>query len=54
MSNTQEFNLSLYLGYMPIYNRQRDRCQPELGFLFILDLRVMSEFYLDFDNFVDI
>jgi hypothetical protein len=44
-------SLSLYLKYGPIY-RQRDRCQSELGFL-LLDLGVLSEFYLDFDPLID-
>lgn len=30
-------SLLLYLGYDPIY-RQRDRVQPELGFLVLLNL----------------
>jgi hypothetical protein len=39
MLNVQEFSLSLYLGYGPIY-RQRGGNQPELGFLLLLDLGV--------------
>jgi hypothetical protein len=50
--NAQTFSLSLYLGYEPIY-WQRGRCQPELGFL-LLDLGVLSKFYLDFDHLLDI
>jgi hypothetical protein len=36
-------SLRLYLGYGPIY-RQRDRVQPELGFLLLVDLELVSEF----------
>jgi hypothetical protein len=53
MLNAQKFSLSLYMGYEPIY-RQRGRCQPESGFLLILDLGVLSELYLDFDILLDI
>jgi len=46
-------NLSLYLEYKPIY-RQKGGVKPELGFLLLLNLEVMLEFYLDFDPLVDI
>jgi hypothetical protein len=47
------FSLRLYLRYEPIY-RQRDRCQPELGFLLLLDIGRLLMFYLDFDPLVDV
>jgi len=40
--------MSLYMGNEPIY-RQKGRGQPELGYLLLLDLGVLSEFYLDSD-----
>jgi hypothetical protein len=36
-------SLRLYLGYGPIY-RQRGGVQPELGFLLLVDLELVSEF----------
>jgi hypothetical protein len=36
-------SLSLYLGYKPIY-RQRGGVKPELGFLLLFDLELLSEF----------
>jgi hypothetical protein len=53
MLNAQNFSLSLNLRYGPIY-RKRGKGQPELGFLHHLDLRMLSEFYLDFDPLVNI
>jgi hypothetical protein len=41
--NLQKFNLSLYLVYGPIY-RQRGGVKPELGFLLLIDLELLSEF----------
>ncbi len=38
----------MYVGCGPIY-RQKGRGQPELGYLLLLDLGVLSEFYLDSD-----
>jgi hypothetical protein len=46
-------SLYLYLGCGLVY-RQRGKCQPELGFLLLLDLGVMSEFFLEFDPLVEI
>jgi len=36
-------SLCLYLGYEPIY-RQRGRLKPELGFMLLVDLELVSEF----------
>jgi hypothetical protein len=52
MLNAQELNMSLYMGNEPIY-RQKGRGQPELGYLLLLDLGVLSEFYLDSDPLAD-
>jgi hypothetical protein len=46
-------SLYLYLGCRLVY-RQRGKGQPELGFLLLLDLGVLSEFYLEFDPLVQI
>jgi hypothetical protein len=49
----KKLSLHLYLGYVPIYWQIR-RDQPQLGFLFLVDLEVLSEFYLDSDPSLDI
>jgi hypothetical protein len=49
----KKWSLRLYLGYVPIY-WQIGKDQSELGFLFLVDLEVPSEFYLNFDHSLDI
>jgi len=51
--SSRKLSIHLYLGYVPIYWQIR-RDQPQLGFLFLVDLEVLSEFYLDSDPSLDI
>jgi hypothetical protein len=54
MFYAKKFILRLYLGYETIY-RQIGRDQSESGnFLLLVDLEVLSEFYLDSDPSLDI